>query len=382
MSPQASPRGFTLIELITALAVFTIAIAAATMMMTQGATMSRDAESTLISQDNATVAGAMITDAIAKAGTGGVGGVLVSNGTTGVQTSSVYARDAQTPTSTTDAPDDLWVIVPDRNAFGETCTTSPGLGGQAQVVTADTPAGAAGGIPLLPCTVNTFNAAGDLLLATHFVSSAPSPNLWSGALITATSFAGTNISGYVEKPIANYADTPYGFKKGDMVFRAHAYHFYVALDAQNIPTLFRQPAKVGSSSASGPLQDDTTQPPVTVPYIDDLQVQFGMDTTLSGDPSQYTFSPQLPAQPQLSTCTSTFWCASPALRSVRVSVVGRSSKVKRDTSTNKNTLYGPIAVDNHITVGTGGVGGTVGDGLPRTIFTERVELPSMAPANL
>jgi prepilin-type N-terminal cleavage/methylation domain-containing protein len=373
-------RGFTIIELITALAIFTIAIAAATMMMTQGATMTRDAESTLVSQDNATIAGSMIADAIAKAGTGGVGGILVSNGTTGVQTSPVYARDAQTPTATTDAPDDLWVIVPDRNAFGETCTTSPGLGGQAQVITANTAAG--GTIPLLPCAVNTFNASGDLLLATHFVSSAPSPSMWSGALITATAFTGTNISSYVEKAIAGYADTPYGFKQGDMVFRARAYHFYVALDAQNIPTLFRQPAKVGSAGASGPLQDDTSQPAVTVPYIDDLQVQFGMDNNLSGDPSQYTFVPELPAQPQLSTCTSAFWCSSPALRSVRVSVVGRASKVKRDYSTNKNTSYGPLAVDNHTTVGTGGVGGTTQDGLPRTIFTERVELPSLAPANL
>jgi prepilin-type N-terminal cleavage/methylation domain-containing protein len=368
-------RGFTLIELLTALAIMMIIVTASAAVLVAGASMTRNGNQVVESNDNVNAAGEMLASSLRSACLGSLGGVNVANGGVPAAVSCVFGSDAQTnPQTNTVAPmsnlagnaaDELWAVVPDHNAFGETCSLAPGNGGQGTSITADT---LTGSLPV-QCT-NTFTNT-DLLEATQ-LSSLPTGGVTS-AILTVSGLT-PNVISFNEQAILGFSDSSSGWHKGDFVFRAHIYHFFIAPDpnANNIPALYRQPALPGPDSRGWPFKDDPTQSAQIYDGVEDLQLAYGFDPLGTGNPAAYTFQNQLTCgggQPA---------CAHSDLRSLRVNLVGHGSLRFTDSDgPSQSMLLRPLNVENHIWLVP-----PPPDGYRRTIYTRRIELANMTPSLL
>jgi len=334
------PRGFSLIELTVAMGISVVAIAAVMMVLTSAATMSGNAEQRADGDQAARYAAEGLLRSIREAGLGASGGIMVGSGAGAAsRINAVFGRDGTGWGSS----DELWVVSPDKNTFGETCVDS----GAATTITTAAASG--------PITVGCITGfkAGQMLLAS---------DMTSAALLTNVSMAGQVID-YAESGTSGFADSTAGYKQSDWVFGASVWHYFVALDGQNRPALYRSAATLGAGAGGVPFVDSGT-PVLVASGIEDLQLAYGLDAAGSNDPANYVFQNGLNAS------------YTPGLRSVRLSLVSVTGKTIRNfqVKTSSDRDLRPLdAVENHVHAPAAAV-----DGLRRSLYQRRVELPNMA----
>src|SRR5262249_4356602 len=149
------------------------------------------------------------------------------------------------------------------------------------------------------------------------------------------------IVNYAESGISGFSNAPSkgGFQAGDVLFPAVIYHFYIANDpVSNAPGLWRAQAELGNDAFNRPFKDSTTAPKVLIQRnVEDFQVAFGIDTSLTAAPNNYAWQNGLEPTPYV-----------PGLRSVRVTVVSTTEKPIRNWQGQAQAvnLYRPVPVEN------------------------------------
>ncbi len=349
-----SNRGFTLAEMLVAMAIMAVVIAMTGALLVAAVRLARSSELKTQAVDTARSAVDAIAASARQAGMGAAGGVWVGKAGTAVLTNALYGLDGTTPpTVTTFERDDLWLVIPHKNAMRQSCVKV----GAAAVVT-------------LPGT-GTLNV--------NCVSSinptpaiAPSPmnvllasNLRTAALLTNPTYVTATTIGYTEAAIAGFSNAPEkgGFQGGDMVMPAMLVHYYIQVSARTgNPDLYRSWGRVANDAYGRPFSDSTISE-LLVQNVEDLQFAFGFDTALTGDPTGYVFrNGLLPTQEA-------------GLRSLRITAVSRSATALRDSNSSTLLNLAPVAAENHSPTATR-------DGFYRTTYTRRIELPNMAPEAL
>jgi hypothetical protein len=285
---------------------------------------------------------------------------------------AVYGTDGAGPIAPSD---DLWAIVPDRNAFIDTCPSANAVAPATVICGSRVGAECPAALSSLPVSCTSIFNATDTLIATNYVSAA----LLTGSLTfiaeslpsTAGSIGGFNGAGSI-------SDSPQTglFHTGDSVFRGQILHIYVANSAQGVPTLYSSVGTVGNSAAV-PLVDPGTRVTAIAPYIDNLQVAYVVAPSNTTDPSQYVVQNGYPAA---------FGGGTSPLRGVRVSVVSRTALAVTDEAMSLKTLSSCQA-GSSMDAGTPAlVENTVCDmaymGYHRNVYSRRIELPNMLPTGL
>lgn len=378
-----SSKGMTLIELIMALGITIVAVAVASTIVVQAALVTRRGEESANNNDASRFAGDVLAQSLMSAGVGASNGLYVaaSGGTSNHLVSPIMALNnppCTQPSAAVVCPDEMWVVLPHRNALRNSCDDTGG-GVMVQNV--------AGGSLTLRCSSGISSTSFPILMAT---------NMLKGALLSNPVF---NTSGTWPKIISyaeygtGYSDTPErgGFQVGDLVYPVSIVHYYVAnvdnatpgdlvgdsakghTAAHPAPTaLFARQAIVSTAFTSGkpPFTDATTGTYLQLVQtdIEDLQLAFGFDTKGTGDPGDVQYSPW-----------NSSWNDSfrPYLRSVRVNVVSKSSRAILDSNGAQSSsgLLAPVVVEDHAP-------STTPDGRSRNQYMRRVELPNMAPGNI
>jgi Tfp pilus assembly protein PilW len=359
-------RGLTLLELIIAMAIMMLGIAAAGMLLLAASRTVRTAETALVLEDSARLGMDAILRPARIAGFGSPGGVFVKNGadpaaklvnpvfgldgTTGVGQEPAQAGPVGNQT------DDLWFIVPENNVMGVAGTDRFAATTLATAAPASTS-------PLAVSNTGGF-AVGDLLLVSNTTSSAL---ITVVAPLTAdTTNAGVHTAGglsYAEKTLTGFAPSKVkAFQANDMVFGARLVHFYIGASAGQ-PALIQETGALGTDAYGRPFVSGANVQ--TYAGIEDLQVAYLVDPGATNDPNQFVAQNGL-----VPTYT-------PGVRALRISVVARSAAVARDTDGKVRTgaAFMPVAVENHASTG-------VVDGFARSLYQRRVELPNLAPGVL
>ncbi len=408
--PAPRQAGLTLIELIVAMAIMLAAIAAASTVFVAGASLVSNSQRQVEDNGNARIAADQIVSAIQSAGFGALGGVCVNNAGAAKFVSPIFGADGNTspsagalntnalPDTTTTSPamvagtDDLWVVVPDRNALEQANKTSvaanachcvnpktgaaPPLPG-AMTVLAQSVAASTSPLPVL-CTGSlsaTAGAEGNQLLVS---------NGSSAALLTVSSIAAAETCSpvtagtftYAESALAAFSDSAAkGFQAGDMVFGVKVLHFYVGTDPTTAaPALYEAAgAPTGTVDYLGrPFQG--TSIVTSTPGVEDLQIAYGFDPTGSGNPDSYVWQAGMtpvpygasPPYPGLGTAP---------LVALRITVVTKSAKIAVDArgadSLTANALYARPAVENHAAGAP--------DGYQRSSYVRIVGIGNMTP---
>jgi prepilin-type N-terminal cleavage/methylation domain-containing protein len=376
MTRNALRRGFSLVELMVSVVIMAVAIAATLSVVLSLSTMTHNAELYGDDDDRARMAATHMQRAIEGIGLFTPAGIWVNGGaTTPTLISPVFGHDGTTGggqatggslTVTADKTDDLWMVVPDRNAFREGCVDT----GAAVSVT-KTQAGGTGALVTQCLGAITTFATTDTLVAANSTTGA----LLSPPLVFATSGANGTI-GFAEQAVGNFAPAPtpgVGFGVSDVVYRVQVYHYSIKVNPQTgRPGLCRHLGIVGLETGAlaalkRPFLEDPAQgDDFVMDYIEDMQVKYLFDNPAApGDPAQYTVADSMP--PNFNTATP--------LRSVRVSLVGVGLRRDHDTSGGNGVALGPLPVENNTVVGPN-------DGFRRTLYVQRLELPNIAPGNL
>lgn len=340
-----SRRGMTLLETLMAAALSSIIIAAAAALLVASGRMVHNTEHVADSHDHARLAGDAVLTAVRQAGAGAGQGVWVVSSGVPTRTNAIFGQDGGP-----NAPDDLWLVLPDANYLGEACQQP---GAAARVVQP--------GVGNLKVNCTTSLAGAELLLATNMKSAA----LLSG--VTLTGGMPPEVQ-YAESSAPGFSNAPEkgGYQRGDLVFPVRLVHFFIGPHpTTGRPCLMRSMGRV-LANGTLPYSDSLDPPQVVQEFVEDLQVTYGFDTTGSDDPATYTFQHGLaPAYVE-------------NLRSVRVSVVATGRRPRRDSQSTA-VLAGdlPLSVENHAAPAT-----PVADGFYRSLFTRRAELPNLASAKL
>jgi hypothetical protein len=320
------------------MAITVMALAAVVMVITGAAAMSGNAEQRADGDQAARYASENMVRLLRQVGLGASAGIRVpETDATSIVINPVFGTDG----TGLGGSDELWMIVPSPNAFGESCEDP----GAATTVSTAAPSGTL----TVGCT-SSFTA-GQMLVAS---------DMTSAALLTNVALASDAIS-YDQSDESSYVDAVGGYKVGDWVFGANAYHYYLATNERGRPALYRSDAVI--DTGAGIFKDSGT-PLQIQDGIEDFQVAYGLDTTNAMDPAQYTFQDGLGA------------AFVSGLRSVRVSLVSITGKTIRDTQVKTSSgsdLIQLEQVENHTRPA-----GAVKDGLRRSLYQRRVELPNMA----
>ena len=378
MSRRRGQRGFTLVEALIASTIFIITVVAATTVMVTASSLTRNAQNSSDEFDYARLAGEQISHQLQSAGLLTPGGIYIGSATSlnfplfGVDGLAPYAGSVGGPPRNPPS-DDLWIIVPDRNAMREPCV-DPGAALPITVA-------AASGQLNVQCpsggTIGTFKPT-DFLVAANLSAK-------TGALLSPGLTFGTSTIQYAEQSVPNFSDAPppagTGFQVGDMVFRATPWHYFTlpiaAVGSSPAWTgLYRHRGLAQTDPGTGtPLRDDPAYGDELVQLgIEDIQVAYGMDNNPlhpnSGDPLQYQFQAGLPAG----------FNASAGLRTVRLTLVARSRQTVQEIGGSGKTqttqglgANGVINVENHT---------IAADGYQRAVYTRRLELPNLTPVAL
>jgi type II secretory pathway pseudopilin PulG len=356
-------RGFTLVEIMVSGGIMIIAVLATCSMLLEGQRFTRNTEEVVQSNDNARVAGELITSALRIAGMGGGLGVWVSDGGTPRLISPIFGSDNIPSLSLTD---DVWMIIPDRSALQNSDQCAPIVssgvtkaGGAATIVQ-----GGRGALNV-NCTIGLLPAgvtSPAMLLVTNFA--APGVVLTHPTLTTASdgSLGGpVGVINYNEAALGGYPPRPY--QLGDMVYGASVVRFFVQRDASGRPALYRQTGVLTGAAPPAFVPATMTQS-VVVYDIEDLQIAYGVDPGALNLPDGYVFSDGFQYNFQQ------------PLRSVRVSVVSIHPRQMLDGDNSVIATYGPMRVENHDTLGA------ATDGHRRSLYSRRVELTNLSPGAL
>lgn len=361
-----APRGLTLVELMVSMAILMEVLAMAAGLLLLGVRAKRAGEETADTTDAARFAGDVLADALKMAGLGASGGLYVYDGTDTRLTSPIIGLNNTTAGDAVAGSDELWVVVPHRNAFQESCSSDPlDLGAATMLHSSGT------GPFVVRCKDSLDHST---IPKTLMMVS----NMTTAALITGVGFApmapdpGFQVT-YNESGVANFSSAPArgGYQAGDLLFPATVRRYFVKLNTEtNRRALMVQaavPKTSGGSATAVPFQASPEQISVVQEDIEDLQIAFGVDPTNGTDPASIQWINGLgPAY-------------SNGVRSVRITVVARSARVYRDDLGNamrSSDYQAKTKVEDHV------ITSPVPDGHRRILYTRRVELPNMAPANL
>lgn len=348
-----SARGMSLIEILVAMAIMVFAVVIASMLVVEGARLTRQGEETVKANDASRMAGEAIIGTLQLAGMGASTGLNVAVGGTSMTVPPLFGVD-----STDGGSDDLYVVVPARRVMKESCVDQ----GAAVRVEKD----------YIGAGLLEVNCIGSLTGASLLMVS----GMRAGAILTAPTLS----PGMIDSPDLTVpshrsvaADEVTGviqFRKGDMVFPVTVVHFFVGTDIAGNPALMQANA-VPASTGTFPWVDVAAVPIVS--GIEDLQVTFGSDTGTNlgaADPNNITWAPGAFAAIPAGTVQNT-------LRSVRFGVVSVAANPSRNSQGQilTDTNYARLPNENNIPA-------TPPDGRRRVLFSRRVELPNFAPNNL
>lgn len=401
-------RGFTLIELMISIVIMLVAVAMAGALLMAGTNLSTTADQKIAEADDARIAVNEIVKNVLLAADGAPSGIYLNFPSGSPQLySPIFGQDgtqnADGSPGVGDATgtwntDDLWLVVPDKNAMREGCVagSSTGDDGAATIVLAK-----GTGKVTVRCT-DTFNTW-DTLEATNMSTAA----LLSPPLTLTAAQAGPpyvpGLIDFAESAVPNYSDSPSkgGFQLGDEVFRVSVLHYYVRRDPKGIPGLYVAHGALGGSQPGGTYPDapypvigrpfhdydpagnsgagaaDTGV--LVQPYVEDLQIAYGLDNTVpvSGDPARFTWQNGFPAQLAANP-------VSPALRlrALRISVVVRTQNEIKNS--HGDILLGAETqrpqVENHYLPPDPAA--PAADGYRRIISSRTVVLPNIAAGSL
>ena len=352
-------RGVTLLELMIAVSITVVAIAATMGLVGFTGVLARHADIVAEGNNNARLAGDVIAGALRNAGMGGGQGVYLGVAGSATMINPIHGADNLSLNyagRSVNNSDDLWLVVPDRNAMRDSCNTR---GAYVSVVTPGLGALSVVPFPTAPCTNPFVN--GESLLVTNMNRSALITNI-------ALNSPGPNQINYNESTISGFSNAPErgGFQVGDMVLRARVVHFYLDVNPlTNRLALYKADGMIGPDFLGRPFTDLATSRTVVQDYVEDFQVVYWVDPSLSNDPSQYVIQHGMPAGYQA------------GVRSVTISVVATTARKQIDES-NQVILTGataPRSVANHPAVATP-------DGYMRGIYTRRIEIPNLMSSNI
>jgi prepilin-type N-terminal cleavage/methylation domain-containing protein len=380
-SRRPGSSGLTLIELMVAMTIMLMAVAATFAVMSAGAQMTRNGEAIAVSNDASRTALEYVATRARTAGMGAPGGVWVNAGGVPTLISPVYGTNSVSTINGAagNFADDLWVITPDKNAFITNCA-SAGIGAAApSQVVADA---LAGGIQVTCASIFPATAT---LLASNQTTAA----LLTGLTITNETLP--NTPGVISfAGVGGLTDSapPGRFMPGDMVYQAHALHFYLAqvatgqpwngpVSPTDLPALYVSEVQLGPG-AGQPLQDTAaTNVQKIAEYIDNFQVAYYVDPGNTFDPSKYqvrnSYGPAFdPLNP---------------LRGIRVSVVahGDRSVNAYDGPGAMNPCFqyvGAALTQDQVLVEDSVCPTTYAQFYRRSIYSRRIELPNMSPVGL
>ncbi|MCY1023785.1 PilW family protein [Pyxidicoccus sp. MSG2] len=340
-------RGFSLIELIVAMAVMLVAIAAVSYLLIATLRMKHNTENAIESNDAARLALEPLVKDLRLAGMGASGGLWLNQGGIPTQVNAVFGLDGAAA-ATTFERDDLWLVLPDPQALRESCVDR---GASTSVVSA--------GVGALSVTCTTSLRDTDLLMVSNMTSAA----LLTGLTLTPAQQTTPGSIDYAESTLSGFSNAPGrgGFQVGDFVFPVTLVHYYIDVDpASSRPALYRAQGRLAPDARGRPFSDVAGSERMVQLDIEDLQVAYGFDAVGSGRPEGYAFQHGLgPA-----------WL--PGMRSLRVSIVGRGPQVQRDARDVVVSGLRPVSIENHDPAGA------PEDGFRRSQYTRRVELPNMA----
>ena len=357
--------GFTLIEMMVSTLILVMAIAAVSMIVVASGRVMSNAESTGDSGQASRHAGEVVVNWTRLAGLGAGNQMMTNlNGNPSV-VYPIFGTDSTT------GPDELWMVVPSKNAAAESCVVR----GAPTYLALAAPVGA--GSFTVACIgagpPQTFQI-NDLFMVTNLNAGSALFQIQSLALSTPPVLN-------VYNPIAGITDNPpvSGFASGEMVYPVRVIHFFVGTDplSPGHTHLFLEDGQLSFNNPINPFKSVANTKTLVQEDIEDFQVAYGFDTVAGlGNPDGYQFQQGLPPV-QLAAKNN--------LRALRISVVARTSKQLRTTedgtSVNGVGLIGgtlPMTVENHVPVLPGGRG----DGFGRTLYFRRVELPNLQPINL
>lgn len=352
-------RGLTIIEMMIALAIAVSVIAVAMGLVVFGFSKARDSDVVSDSNNYARLAGEFIAANVRNAGMGSGGGVYLNNAGAPMLVNPIYGADnlvTNAAGNNVNGSDDLWIIVPDKNATMDNCSKR---GAYVSVIANGTGPLSIMPWPGSPCVHSLSN--GDNLLVT---------NLNSSALLTSIQIdsPGPNQINYAESVISGFSDAPShgGFHIGDLAFRAQLIHYYLDLDPMtNRLALYSASGRIGADFLGRPLIDMTGTPQIVQRYIEDFQVVYWLDPNLTNDPSKYVDQHGL--TPPFQT----------GLRAVEIYVVSttRQNLLDANAKVMMNSATAPRSIANHVVAATP-------DGFRRSIYSRRVEIPNLMTSNL
>ncbi|MFO0595802.1 MAG: PilW family protein [Myxococcaceae bacterium] len=356
-------RGMTLVELMVSMGILVVVVAMTMNVVMAGVRISRRGEEVSNGNEAAMFAGQTLVKAAQSAGWGAPGGVLVVNGG-----GAVERRNSIVVVNSAVGPDELWVVRPHKNVHASACSDPPpnGTGCAAGGTTcgaAQTVQRSGFGNVWVRCASSLNGVdlsgpgAGTILMAS---------NMTTGVLLTGVGFTpiagGVDIT-YAESATATYATNQVaGFQKGDMVYPVLIERYFIAPDPThaNLPGLFRAVGTIGPGPGYAMLAGPA--PILVQPGIEDLQIAVATDAANTGDPTQFTWA------------NGVGGLYVPGMKSLRISVSALSLRPVGAVG-NQSVEYNPLSLEDHVVA-------PAADGFRRTLFSQRVELPNLAPVDL
>ncbi len=350
-------HGVTLLEMMIALTISFIAIAATLALVGSAGALARNADIVSESNNYARLGGDAVAATVRNAGMGGGQGVYVNVGGTPQLLNPFFGADNLATNQAgvnVNRSDDLWIVVPDKNAMRDSCNNK---GAYVSVIAAGLGALSVVPFPGAPCAPPFAN--NDTLLVT---------NMNRSALITRVQLGVTSID-YAESAVPGFSNAPErgGYQIGDMIYRASIIHLYLDRDPiTNRLALFRSNGSVGADFLGRPFVDIAGTATLVQNYVEDFQVVYWIDPNLTNDPSQYVIQHGLNPAYQA------------GVRSVTINLVATTSKQLLDGNNGVILSSGttPKNVANHI------LAAPAPDGLRRGIYSRRIEIPNLISSNI
>ncbi|MFT3841395.1 MAG: PilW family protein [Myxococcaceae bacterium] len=353
-----SNRGITLIELVVAMAVMLVAVAAATTLMVAAVRMARDRTGNVEAAERSRLASAEMLENLERAGLGASTSITVNIGTP-TQINPIYVVDNSAglnPGGNGPNPvvgtDEIWMVSPARLALGEACWDT---GAKTPIVNMGTPIQVACGAGF-----SSYQGLG------RFLMMISSQGTGKAALLSNPTVTGNNVTS------ADIGAAAGVINSGDSMVGVQVLHYYIGLnpndkdpDGTMHPALFRAYGSLSGGTAAAPFSNSATPGVVPeIPDVEDLQIVTLIDPTGAKNPNLYDPDAGLPPTPLV---------ASPKqVKAMRVTLVARAHNRSLTGDGNQvNQLFAPLTVENHSPVATP-------DGYQRVTFGRRVELPNMA----
>jgi hypothetical protein len=352
-------RGVTLLELMIAITITIVAIAATMGLVGYTGVLARHADVVAEGNNNARLAGELVASVLRNAGMGAGQGIYLGFSGSPMLVNAVYGADnlaVNYAGRAVNSSDDLWIIAPDKNAMRDSCNSR---GAYVSVIAAGLGPLSVVPFPGPPCAIPFVN--GDALLVTNMNKSVLATNI-------AINSPAPNQINYNESTIPGFSNAPErgGFQVGDMALRAQVVHFYLDINPlTNRLALYRANGLTGADFLVRPLNDIASTRTVVQDYIEDFQVVYWVDPNLSNDPSQYVIQHGMPPAYRA------------GVRSVTISVVATTARrlIDENNQVTLSSATAPKSVANHTVVATP-------DGYMRGIYTRRIEVPNLMSSNI